>query len=73
MSNEKTDKTSEVVGALLLGAAIGAVLGLLLAPDKGSETRKKMAGAASGFADELNKFFGEDLFKSPEKPENPEQ
>ena len=33
---------SRTVFALLAGAAVGAVLGILLAPDKGEETRKKV-------------------------------
>ncbi|RYF85749.1 MAG: YtxH domain-containing protein, partial [Chitinophagaceae bacterium] len=33
--------TSKTLLGLAAGAAIGAVAGLLLAPDKGSETRKK--------------------------------
>ena len=33
---------SRTVIALLAGAAAGAVLGILLAPDKGEETRKKV-------------------------------
>ena len=34
---------SKLVTGVLAGAAIGAVFGILLAPDKGSETRKKIA------------------------------
>ena len=36
------EDSGKVFGALLVGAAIGAVAGVLLAPDKGSETRKKL-------------------------------
>lgn len=43
----------KVLGALLLGAAIGAGLGILFAPDKGSETRKKILETGEGVKDDL--------------------
>lgn len=44
----------KVLSALLLGAAAGAVMGLLFAPEKGSNMRKKIQGEAEDLMDELS-------------------
>ena len=38
------------------GIVIGAVLGVLLAPDKGSETRKKIAKGCEDLRDKFDEF-----------------
>lgn len=50
---------NKLLTSLIIGAAVGAVLGLLLAPDKGSETRKKIAKKSSGLGDDLMNKYGE--------------
>src|SRR5688572_28156700 len=44
---------SKVLGALILGAAAGAVLGLMFAPSRGSDLRKKLKDSAEDIIDEL--------------------
>lgn len=41
---------------LLTGLAVGVVVGLLLAPDKGSETRRKIAEKGRELKDRFNDF-----------------
>jgi hypothetical protein len=56
MENQRSSPgTRQLLGAALLGAAAGAIIALLFAPDKGSETRKKVMDTASDLADKLKK------------------
>ncbi len=51
--------TGKVVTAVLAGVATGALLGILFAPDKGSETRKKISKKTSGAVDDLKEKFND--------------
>jgi len=44
---------SKFITGLLLGAAAGVVLGILFAPNKGSETRKKLAKKGEDLRDDI--------------------
>lgn len=50
-------KTGNVLLGVLAGAATGALLGVLFAPEKGSVTRKKIATKGGDYADELRTKF----------------
>lgn len=50
LSNHSDDKSGAVI-ALLAGLAVGAVLGVLFAPDSGKNTREKIADKALDVAD----------------------
>lgn len=48
---------SKILVGFLAGAAIGALAGILWAPDKGSATRKKIAGKAGEISDYIRDSF----------------
>jgi len=47
--------TSKILIALGAGLAIGGILGVLFAPDKGSETRKKISDTGKKLADTITR------------------
>ncbi len=57
------NKTAKVITAFAAGAAAGAILGLLFAPAKGSETREKIKDKAKKFSDDIE----EKLSKAEQK------
>ena len=54
---ENSNNTGKLIGALLLGAAVGGVLGILFAPEKGSETRKKLSEKGVDLTDGMKEKF----------------
>ena len=51
--------TGKVLLGVLAGIAAGATLGVLLAPDSGSATRKKISKKSEDYVDELTDKFNE--------------
>ena len=49
--------TGKILLGVLAGVAIGATLGILFAPGKGSSTRKKISKKKDAYADELEEKF----------------
>jgi gas vesicle protein len=47
--------TGKVFLGLLAGVAAGALIGVLFAPEKGCETRKKIAKKGKDYADDLTR------------------
>ena len=59
-------KGSNLLIALLAGAAAGVAIGLLIAPEKGSDSRKNISDAARKLADSLLEKAEETLDKMSE-------
>jgi gas vesicle protein len=50
--------SSKVLVGFLVGAVVGGALGILLAPDKGTETRRKILEKGNDIGDSLTEFGG---------------
>jgi len=50
--------TGKILTACAVGAVTGAVLGILFAPDKGSETRQKISDQGKKIADSFKDRLG---------------
>lgn len=53
----------KVILGVLCGAALGVVAGILLAPDSGEETRRKIANKAGDLKDDLTKNLNTSINK----------
>ena len=51
------NNTGKILTAFAAGATAGAILGILFAPDKGSETRKKISEQGKKFTDDVKDKF----------------
>jgi gas vesicle protein len=53
------NNTAKILTAFAIGAAAGAILGILYAPEKGTETRKKMNEEGKKMSDALKNKYNE--------------
>ena len=63
---ENSNDTGKLIGAILLGAAVGVGIGVLFAPEKGSETRKKIINGLKDIAEEVNDTLKNDVAQADE-------
>ena len=54
------NNTAKIITAFAGGAAAGAILGILFAPDKGSDTRKKISERGKKISGDLKNKLGKD-------------
>jgi len=64
------NSTSKILTALAAGAALGLATGILFAPDKGSETRKKIKDKGRKLSDEVKNKINEGKEKANHLKDN---
>jgi len=60
-------RSGKVIMGLLAGFAAGALIGVLFAPDKGTETRRKISKKGEDFANDVKGKFNEFIESMSEK------
>ena len=56
---ERSNNTGKLIGALIVGAAIGGALGILFAPHNGSETRRRILAQGEDLTDGMKEKFND--------------
>lgn len=64
---ENSNNSLKMIGALLIGSVVGGALGILFAPDKGSETRKKILAKGNDLTDSMKEKFDDFIKDVSEK------
>jgi len=70
---ENSNSNLKILGAFILGAAVGATLGILFAPNKGSRTRRKILNDAKLLTEGLKHELIEKANSLLEKAEDLEE
>lgn len=65
--------SGKILSAFIIGAAVGATIGILFAPDKGSETRKKINEEGKKMSDAIKNKFHEMKEKMNARKDDMEQ
>lgn len=63
---ENTNVTGKVIGAIMIGTLLGATIGLLFAPYKGSRTRNRIARKSKDLANRMKEEASSLLSKAEE-------
>ncbi len=58
---ENSNDTVKVIGSVLLGSIVGAAIGVLFAPHKGSKTRRMLMNGAEDISDEIKSANKEEI------------
>ncbi|MEI6264572.1 MAG: YtxH domain-containing protein [Sphingobacteriia bacterium] len=58
---ENSNDTVKIVGSMLLGSLVGAAIGVLFAPHKGSKTRRMLMNGAEDISDEIKSAIKDEL------------
>lgn len=52
-------RTTNILLGFMVGAAVGATLGMLFAPEKGTDTRRKLSEKSNDLAENIKDKFGD--------------